>query len=294
MKAGMCLIILMISAGPLSAGSDLDPLKSEYEKTRDDIVEEYAAKVTELGGKYLQSLRNLRQRMIEEGDRKGASAVTGEIEHFQREKAIFEETSETPLLVLDNVQKSFRSRIAAPSAGRVRDAKRAAKPGPGRKQRKAIAPEAGPGWADIVHSAVGAKVTVTSTHAGEPGELPAAALVDGNLFTRWSSDYSQPQEIIVHLDNLMRLNKIRLHWEKASATRYCVYTSPDGKAWKSVFLYMNATEKPVSRIDEIDLHNILASSIRLDLQRCINKQWGFSLYEIEVVAGGGEVDSMIR
>lgn len=138
----------------------------------------------------------------------------------------------------------------------------------------------------IEHAAIGAKVTASSTHYGEPGEGKPDAIVDGDLSTRWSSDYTSPQEIVVEFPNTLQIAKLRLHWEKAAATKYSVHVSQNAKDWQGVHLCFMTGSEPMDRTDDINLKNIAAKAIKLSLQSCINTNWGYSLYEMEVVAAG--------
>ncbi|MCK5849808.1 MAG: discoidin domain-containing protein [Kiritimatiellae bacterium] len=135
----------------------------------------------------------------------------------------------------------------------------------------------------IQHVAVGTKVTASSTHTGEEGEGPPEALVDGDLNTRWSSEYSEPQEIIIDLGAPVALKRFRLHWEKAAATKYSITASLNGKEWTKVhLLYMQTKGEPEPRIDDINTKGLTARYLRFALSSCVNTEWGFSLYEIEV------------
>jgi hypothetical protein len=162
-------------------------------------------------------------------------------------------------------------------------AARAGEPGPTQTVCVAITP---PPWAagprTVTNLARGARVTVTSTHAGLPGEDGAAALVDGNLATRWSSLYAEPQRVTIQWARPVDLGAIRLYWENACATRYAVSVSPDGKAWRAIHLYLNADAKPEPRMDMIDARGQKAKAIQLDLSARVSTNWGFSLYEIAV------------
>ncbi len=124
-------------------------------------------------------------------------------------------------------------------------------------------------------------VTASSTHRGEAGEATAAALIDRDLFTRWSSDYSTPQKVILKLSRSARLSRMRIHWEIAAAKSYSVSLSPDGTTWTKAFQKRKGEMGP--RIDDIDLGGQEARRIRIDLRGRMNPTWGFSIYEIEVV-----------
>jgi len=133
----------------------------------------------------------------------------------------------------------------------------------------------------LKHAAVGANIKASSTHTGEIGEGPAKNLIDGDLATRWSSQYSEPQQITIDLGKPRTLKRLRLHWEAAAATKYSVSVSPDGKDWVAV---EERTAKGIGpRKDEIKVKDLSVQSIRLDLQNRVNTNWGFSLYEVEAV-----------
>jgi len=135
----------------------------------------------------------------------------------------------------------------------------------------------------IKHAAIGAAVTVSSTSKKYPTELPPSVLVDGDLTTRWSSEYAEPQTIEVKLEKPMKLAKIRLHWEDAVATKYSLSVSSDGKSWNGMYAFMKTDAKPVPRVDDIALNGVSAGFIKLDLTGRVSPEWGFSLYEIEVI-----------
>ena len=135
----------------------------------------------------------------------------------------------------------------------------------------------------IEHAGIGASVQVSSTSLDEPGEGPPEALVDGDLSTRWSSAYDAPQQVSVTLPEPRRLAALRLHWEAASAQDYTVSVSADGDAWSEVASIV--TDDPGPRVDAVDLEGRAVLALRLDLRERINPEWGFSLFQIELVAG---------
>jgi len=134
----------------------------------------------------------------------------------------------------------------------------------------------------IKHVAFGAKVTVSSTHKVEEGEGAPEALVDGDLRTRWSSEYSEPQEIIVELAEPKKLAKLRLHWEVAAAVNCKIHISADGQAWTEAAAVTDGKIGP--RVDELDMKGVSAKFIKLELLNRVHPTWGFSLYEIEAIA----------
>ncbi len=137
---------------------------------------------------------------------------------------------------------------------------------------------------NITHAAIGAKVTVSSTSKGDDGEAGAEALVDGNLTTRWSSEYSSPQRITIELEKARSIAKIRLYWESAFATKYNILVSQDGEGWTPAHFFFRVGAKRDARIDTCDMKFVKAKHIMIELNERVNKEWGYSLYEVEVLA----------
>ncbi|MFB7373110.1 discoidin domain-containing protein [Streptomyces sp. NPDC056222] len=68
----------------------------------------------------------------------------------------------------------------------------------------------------------------------ENGGTAAAGAVDGDLGTRWSSAFSDPQWLQVDLGAPVALERVELRWEAAYATAYRIETSVDGATWSTV------------------------------------------------------------
>jgi len=78
----------------------------------------------------------------------------------------------------------------------------------------------------------GKPVTVSSI---EWAGTPAAAAVDGNLGTRWSSQFSDPQWIYVDLGATATVDQVTLVWEAAYARSFQLQVSADAVAWTTIF-----------------------------------------------------------
>lgn len=133
----------------------------------------------------------------------------------------------------------------------------------------------------VSHIAVGCKVSASSTSQEWAGEGPASAVVDGNLNTRWSSLFADAQWITMDLGKEANLKGIRLHWEAAAAMEYTVSVSGDGSTWKKVASHEG--QMASSRIDTVGLAGISTRHLKVDLLKRVNPEWGYSLYEIEVI-----------
>ncbi len=64
---------------------------------------------------------------------------------------------------------------------------------------------------------------------------PAANAVDGNLSTRWSSAFSDPQWLQVDLGATHTISQVTIYWESAYATAFQLQTSNDGTTWTTVY-----------------------------------------------------------
>jgi F5/8 type C domain/Beta-1,3-glucanase/Putative Ig domain len=65
--------------------------------------------------------------------------------------------------------------------------------------------------------------------------FPASNAVDGNLSTRWSSAFSDPQWLEVDLGSTKSICQVVLYWEAAYGKAFQIQTSNDGSTWISIF-----------------------------------------------------------
>ncbi|MDQ2812305.1 MAG: discoidin domain-containing protein, partial [Actinomycetota bacterium] len=76
--------------------------------------------------------------------------------------------------------------------------------------------------------------TATASSLENAGD-PASAAVDGNLGTRWSSAFSDPQWLEVDLGSTQSICQVVLNWETAYGKAFQIQTSPDGTTWTSIY-----------------------------------------------------------
>ena len=75
----------------------------------------------------------------------------------------------------------------------------------------------------------------------ESAAFPASAATDGNLGTRWSSGFSDPQWLEVDLGSTQSICQVVLDWETAYATAFQIQTSTDGSTWTTVYSTTSGT-----------------------------------------------------
>ena len=119
-----------------------------------------------------------------------------------------------------------------------------------------------------------------TSFGNENGGLTATNAVDGNLTSRWSSSFVDPNWIQVDLGSVQPIGQVVLRWERAHGVVYQIQISNDASTWTTVFTQTNGsggTENlifsPVSG-RYVRLYGTLRSS-----------QYGYSLWEFEVYSG---------
>jgi hypothetical protein len=126
------------------------------------------------------------------------------------------------------------------------------------------------------NTAQAANIKITGS-SWEEGFKPALA-VDGNLETRWGSEFSDPQWLLLDLKESQEIKNIVLYWEAAHAKDYDILLSADMDSWQNVYHESNSSGA--------------TESITLDppqqarfIKLVFNKratEWGNSLWEIAI------------
>ena len=127
--------------------------------------------------------------------------------------------------------------------------------------------------------AVGKPTTASSYQAVGNGApfLPANA-TDGNLTTRWATDWSDPQWIEVDLGQSTAIKHVQLAWESAYGSGYQIQTSGNGATWTTLY----STTSGDGGIDEIDVAGT-GRYVRL-YGTARGTPYGYSLFEFAVYA----------
>jgi hypothetical protein len=125
----------------------------------------------------------------------------------------------------------------------------------------------------------------TTSSSNESATFPASNATDGNISTRWSSGFSDPQWVQVDLGQSYNLTHASLTWEAAAASAYQLQVSTDGTNWTTVYSNNN---------NPADLQDTaLSSTARYVRVYATSRasQYGDSLYELALYgtpgSGGG-------
>src|SRR6185295_11106606 len=110
----------------------------------------------------------------------------------------------------------------------------------------------------------------------EGTDYAATYATDGNLNTRWSSQFSDPQSIYVDLGARYDLCRIVLHWEAALGKDFKIQVSDDASVWTDI----------TSIINNVTFDNYIPVKATGRYVRMAGTQrgtiYGYSLWEFEV------------
>ncbi|WP_326811700.1 beta-N-acetylglucosaminidase domain-containing protein [Streptomyces scopuliridis] len=78
-----------------------------------------------------------------------------------------------------------------------------------------------------------ARTGTATSSADETPDFPAAAALDGDPVSRWSSPVEDGAWWQVELARPARVGQVVLHWQEAYASRYRIQVSADGRTWRT-------------------------------------------------------------
>lgn len=102
----------------------------------------------------------------------------------------------------------------------------------------------------------------------------------GVEYARWSSEYADPQWIMVDLGNRYEVNNVKLYWEVANGEDFRIEVSDDGSTWITV---ATVTGNSSTTFDnDIPISPAAAARFVRMYGTARTTGWGYSLYEFEV------------
>jgi len=131
----------------------------------------------------------------------------------------------------------------------------------------------GTGTCPTTNLAQGKTATASSQ---ESAAFPAPNAVDGNLGTRWSSAFSDPQWLQVDLGATHSICGVTLNWETAYGKAFQIQTSNDASNWTTVYTTSSGTGGTQAL-------NLTGSGRYIRMYGTTRAtQWGYSLWEFQV------------
>jgi hypothetical protein len=117
--------------------------------------------------------------------------------------------------------------------------------------------------------------------SSENAGTAAAAAVDGNTGTRWSSAFSDPQWLQVDLGSSATISKVVLNWEAAYASAYQIQVSANGSSWSSIY----STTTGAGGTETLNVSGT-GRYVRM-YGTARHTAYGYSLWEFQVYGSGG-------
>lgn len=118
------------------------------------------------------------------------------------------------------------------------------------------------------------------------GYLSSSQAFDGDLTTRWSSQFSDPGWISVDLGSARTFDHVVLRWERAYSTSYQLQVSSDGNQWTTFY----SEASGAGGTERISFTAQTARYVRI-YSTARSSDYGISLFEFEVYAAAGPVIS---
>lgn len=109
--------------------------------------------------------------------------------------------------------------------------------------------------------------------------LPAPRAIDGDLATRWGSEFVEVAWITIDLGVEQAINRVVLNWEVAYGQIYDIQVSSDFTDWRTVAKVSDGN----GEIDNLEFNETPARYVRM-LGKQRGTRWGYSLWEFRVFA----------
>ena len=131
------------------------------------------------------------------------------------------------------------------------------------------------------------KPATASSVGSSPYSVLASNAFDGNLTSRWSSAFSDPQWLQVDLGSTQSISSVVITWETAYAKAFQIQTSNDAKNWTTIY----STTSGKGGTQTLTVSGSGRYVRMYGTQRATN--WGYSIFEMAVygpaagTSGGG-------
>lgn len=130
------------------------------------------------------------------------------------------------------------------------------------------------------------KIAFASSHEGG---FDPSNICDGDLNTRWGSDFSDPQWVGIDLGKSYSIDRVKIYWETAYGKAYRIDLSDDENF--NSFETIHTVTNSDGGIDELNI----SSTARGRYIRVYGTErgtgWGYSIWEMEVYAKGSSSGS---
>ena len=119
--------------------------------------------------------------------------------------------------------------------------------------------------------------SIATSSGNEDDSLSPENAVDGNLYSRWSSPWSDPQWLEIDLKKEKMIDGFTIIWETAFARAFVIEASKDGVTWQNVYQQFSGD----GGTDFIKISPVSARFLKLTGTGRATR-WGYSLWEFMV------------
>ena len=132
------------------------------------------------------------------------------------------------------------------------------------------------GSPEVVLTPVGATAT-----SSERGDLSAAAAIDHDDSTRWSSGFTDNESLTLDFGTSQPINHVHIHWENAHATQYLLQVSDDNAHWSTI----KSVDNSQGGVEDWTGLDGQGRYLRMQgIKRSTG--YGYSIFEIQAFSGG--------
>jgi hypothetical protein len=126
----------------------------------------------------------------------------------------------------------------------------------------------------------------TTASSIQGASWPASNATDGNLSTRWSSAFSDPQWLEVDLGSAQPVCQVVINWETAYAKAFQIQVSNDNSTWATIYSTTTGTGGTQTL-------NVSGSGRYIRMYGTTRAtQYGYSIYEFQVYGSGSGVNTV--
>lgn len=101
--------------------------------------------------------------------------------------------------------------------------------------------------------------------------------IDEDPATRWSSNFNEPQWLMIDLGEVCEVDRVMIRWESAYAASYNIEVSTDKKTWTEAY----STQEGQGKTETLTFKPQKARYIKIN---CLKRkgQWGFSIWDVMI------------
>jgi hypothetical protein len=136
----------------------------------------------------------------------------------------------------------------------------------------------------------------TATASSVSGSHAASNVTDSSTWqnymkTRWTSDASDPQWVMVDLGSAMEVSRVILKWDSSYAKSFKIQVSTDNSSWNDIF---STTKNGARSVTDETFTPVSARYVRMYGTQRGNSSKGYSLFDFMVLNDSLKTPSLMK